>query len=110
MKVMVNVLVMVTMMIMLGCGTPKQVAYKTLAAVGLSVSAAADTLALARHQGLVSNDDWEKAKAVHKDYLEAYNTAAEIAAYDFASYSPQSLVALEIKFLTTVDNILKRNK
>jgi flavin-binding protein dodecin len=82
-----------------GCGTPKQTAYKSLAAVGISVDSAADSYALARAQGYVTDADWAKAMEVHAKYLIAYRLAVATASGDVSQYSPVELMKLELEVL-----------
>lgn len=84
---------------LVGCGSPKQTAYKTLAAVGLSVNSAADTYALARYQGIVSDKNWIKATEVHGRFLVGYRVAVLAASGDLSKYAPEELVKLELEVL-----------
>lgn len=91
-----------------GCqSTPKQVAYQSLASIGAAANTAADALAQARFQGKVSDVNWAKAVEVQKRFLLAYGAACQTAAYDFSSFAPADLIALETELLNTVNAILK---
>lgn len=109
MKTLLKYLPLVALVTSLLCGcstTPKQSAYKSLAAVGAAASNAGDALAAARYAGKVNDADWQKAVAVQRNFLLAYNEACRVAAYDFTSYSPTSLLALEAQLIATINQIL----
>lgn len=97
MKCLIGMMVIAVMLI--GCGTPKQVAYKTLAATGVAVNSAADSYALARAQGLVDDKDWAQAVVLHNQFLVAYKVAVAAASGDLSKYTPDELVKLEVQLM-----------
>lgn len=100
------ILTSLVLSLLCGCGTPKQVAYKTLASVGLAVNSAADSYALARSQGLVTDVDWAQAVDVHNKFLVSYRAAVTLASGDVQAYAPEALVKLEMEVLNA---FAKRN-
>ena len=91
-----------------GCESPKQGAYKTLAAVGMTVDKSMQAAAEAAVAGKVSNRDWAKIAEVHGKFTVAYKTACDIAAYDYTKFAPADLLEIQAELLNTINTILTR--
>lgn len=87
--------------------TPRTVTYQTLAAIGATVDAAADTAAGGRYAGKIDDQEWERLMKVHNKWLIAYSEACTIASYDFTKIAPADLVKVQTEFLTALQEVLK---
>lgn len=104
-----TMLVMVAMLVLSsGCGsTPKQVAYKTLKAVGMTVDKAADALAVAYVQGKVTEAELMRAKVALAEYNVSYVAACEAAAGSVDAIAPDDTQRLANEFLILVNTFSK---
>ena len=109
---MKNVLIAVVTVAMLllgnGCGTtPKQVAYKTLKAVGVSVDKAADAFAYAYVKGKVTEAELAQAKVAINEYNTAYQSACEEAAFNVETDAPADVIRLANTFINLVNQFTR---
>lgn len=101
-------LAMILAMCIVGCTTPQQGAYKTLAAVGMSVDKAMYSIAAAKKAGKVSDDDWYKIRVLKLDFNAAYTLACDMAGYDYGQFAPEQLLVIQSRLLETIDSIMKK--
>jgi hypothetical protein len=105
---MKNLLIVIfALLCFVGCRSPQQKTYTTLASIGMSVDKAMHAAAEAKVAGKVSQSDWEKISDAHAKFIVAYSAACDLAAFDYTRFASADLIALSAKLIKTVDILLK---
>ncbi len=99
--------VLVALLCFVGCKSPQQKTYTTLASIGMSVDKAMHAAAEAKVAGKVSQGDWEKIADAHAKFIVAYSSACDLAAFDYTKFASADLIELTAKLIKTVDTLLK---
>lgn len=106
-----KILMSLTLIVILaGCVTPQKTAYKTLEVVGLSVDKAMQSIADAKMAGKVSNSDWEKVRALKREFNVSYNTACDLAGYDYSKFAPEQLLVIQARLFELIETLLAKGK
>ena len=97
-----------TSLLLCGCGTtPKQVAYKTLSAIGAAGNAAGDAVALAYSQNKLNETQWQKAKEKYANFQVAYNNACREAGMSLDAPPTTAITYILNDWLMFADSLLK---
>lgn len=108
MKTLTGLLLAVSLLLT-GCGTtPKQIAYKTLSAVGAAGYAAGQATAEAYAKKLITTEQWDSACVKYDNYLQAYNTACRQAAYSLEATPTDIVVKALNEWLAFADGLLAK--
>lgn len=90
-----SVVLALFVLVLSGCASsPKQAAYKSLAAIGQSEAAAMRAAATLEVQGKLGSGAWAKIENAHEKYLPAYAAAVRAAQYDYEQ--PASSLVLQL--------------
>lgn len=93
---------------MTACSTPQKTAYKTLEVVGMSVDKSMKAAAAARDAGKITDADWAKIRILKGDFNAAYNTACDLAGYDFSKFAPEQLLEIQARLFQTIETIMAK--
>lgn len=93
-----------------GCGTtsPKQpvaIVYLSLGTVQNGVSKLMETYGIKRAQGKVSDAQREKIKESYTLYQNAFNSAIELAKFNYSAAAPEDVVRLADQLETLIFNL-----
>jgi hypothetical protein len=108
MKTIPALFIALALILQSGCSsTPNQAAYKTLAAVGLTVDRAITSAADAKVAGQITDTEWAAISSKHADFRVAYNSAVSAAGMDYTSFSPELVMKLQNELLTLIGHFSK---
>jgi hypothetical protein len=88
--------------VVVGCTSPRMVAYKSLAAVGQTEAAAMQAAATLKVQGKLTADAWAKIAVAHDKFAPAYGAALTLAQLDYTAPASATLIAAAQEVLDLV--------